>query len=85
MSAKKSLEYLKSIQRTESDEVALGSLIETNKFFIYVGISTQKFNEDGSDIIGISTNASIYQNLQSKTAGDTFKFSPDYCEILSIQ
>jgi len=44
-------------------QVALGSLIQSNKFFICVGISTQKFSEDRSDIIGISTNASIYQNL----------------------
>lgn len=85
MSAKKSLKYLKSIPLSETEEVALGSLIETSKFFIYIGISTQKFTEDGNNIIGISTSAPIYQTLQSKTVGDTFKFGPDDCEILSIK
>jgi len=84
-SARASLEYFKSIPQIETDKVSLGSLIETDSFLIYVGISTQKFSDDGREIIGISIKAPIYQSLENKTVGDSFKFGGTDCRILSIQ
>jgi hypothetical protein len=84
-SAKKSLEYLKGIPLSESNVVTEGALIETKNLLIYVGIVTQKFNEEGRDIIGISTKAPIYKTLNNKTVGFPFQFSGVDCEILSIK
>lgn len=80
-----SLVYLQAISNAPATEIALGSLIETSKFFMYVGISTDKFTDEGADIIGISIDAPIYKELKGKKVGDTFKFGSNQSEILSIQ
>lgn len=84
-SAKLALEYLKKIPLTESNKVSEGALIETKDLLIYVGIITQKFKDDGKDIIGISLDAPIYETLKNKTVGFRFQFAGVDCEILSIK
>jgi len=83
--AKAALAHLGSIPLAESDKVAEGALIETRSLTIYVGIVTEKFTEDGRDIIGISTEAPIYKTLYNQTVGFSFQFAEVDCEILSIQ
>ena len=84
-SAKASLEKLRSIPLTNSGEVSEGALIETRSLIIYVGIITRKFTEDGRDIIGISTEAPIYESLLGQTVGFPFQLAGIDCKILSIQ
>ena len=83
--AKATLEYLRNIPLTESDKVSEGALIETRSLLIYVGIITQKFTEEGRNIIGISTEAPIYKILYNQTIGFPFQFAGVDCEILSVQ
>ena len=83
-SAKAALEYLKKIPLTESDKVTEGALIETRDLVFYVGIITEKFTEDGRNIIGISTQAPIYKTLHNQTVNFPFQFAGVDCKILSI-
>ena len=83
-SAIDALTFLKNIPLKESKKVDLGSLIETESFLIYVGIATQKFTDTGKEIIGISTDAPIYNKLKDKTVGFSFEIEGDSCKIVSI-
>ena len=83
-SAKAALVYLKKIPLTESDKVTEGALIETRDLVFYVGIITEKFTEDGRNIIGISTQAPIYKTLHNQTVNFPFQFARVDCKILSI-
>jgi hypothetical protein len=83
-SSKAALEHLKKIPLTESDQVTEGALIETRDLVFYVGIITQKFTEDGRNIIGISTAAPIYKTLHNQTVNFPFQFAGVDCKILSI-
>ena len=83
--AKSDLVYLQGIPVTKSNKVAEGALIETKDLFIYVGIITQKFNDDGRDIIGISVNAPIFKTLENKSVGFEFEINGVSCRILSIK
>jgi hypothetical protein len=56
---KEAFEYLNRIPLTKTDKVTEGALIETRNLVFYVGIITEKFCEDGRNIIGISTEAPI--------------------------
>jgi hypothetical protein len=51
---------------------------------LYVGIVTQKFKDNSKDIIGISTDAPIYNKLKDKTVGFPFEIEGDNCNIVSI-
>jgi hypothetical protein len=84
VTAKADLEYVQKIPLNISDSVVEGALIETKSLLIYVGIITQKFTEEGRDIIGISIKAPIYKTLFNQKIGFPFQFSGIDCEILSI-
>jgi len=82
--AKQDLEKLKSISTSPSHKIEEGAIIETRNLLIHVGIVTSKFNEEGKDIIGISTDAPIYKTLHGQKKGFPFEFAGTACEILSI-
>lgn len=79
------LTFLKNTPLKESNKVELGSLIETDSFLIYVGIATQKFTKNGKEIIGISTDAPIYNKLEGQTVGFPFEITGVSCKIVSIK
>lgn len=83
--AKADLEKIKRISDEPTDRIEEGALIETKSLLIHVGIVTNKFTEDGKDIIGISTDAPIYKTLRGQSVGFPFQFAGIDCSILSIQ
>lgn len=67
-----------------TDEVALMSLIETNKgtFFISHAVRPIQFNGDAYMLLG--TDAPIYEAMAGKKAGETFNFRGIDYKIYSV-
>ncbi|MBB3696746.1 hypothetical protein KMW28_23095 [Flammeovirga yaeyamensis] len=79
------LEELKSIPLEKSAQVQKGALIELEDLFLYVGITTDQFNEFGRQIMGISTEAPIYKKMIGKTVGSSIDVNNKKYTILSIK
>lgn len=58
----------------ENDSVALGSVVITDKFRYFIGISLGKIELDGEVFFAISTNSPIYQAMAGKKKGESFTF-----------
>lgn len=78
---------LKVLENAKSEihkEIKIGTLIETDKSYIFVGISIPAFKFDGKDVISVSEDAPVFKNLKSKKIGDTVEFGNTNFEIKSI-
>jgi transcription elongation GreA/GreB family factor len=71
-------EHLKAIQRLDfdiADEVRPGAVIKTNNRYFIVGLSKSKFEFEGNQYIGISTEAPLYSCMKGKKKGDECNFN----------
>ena len=57
--AEQDLNALKEIPLDSKDRIVQGALVETDKWFFYVGLATQSMEHDGKTLAGISTQAPI--------------------------
>jgi transcription elongation GreA/GreB family factor len=57
-----------------NESVSLGSVIFTDKFNYFIGISLGKMEIDGQSFFVISTNSPIYQAMAGKKKGEKFSF-----------
>jgi transcription elongation GreA/GreB family factor len=56
-------------------KVEEGAVVKLGGRFFAIAVSTGKFMCDGNDIMGISTDAPIYAELEGKCAGDAISFN----------
>ncbi len=83
--AKNELEYVVRISTEETEKVDVGALIETKMMSFYVSIATKPFEIDGKQVVGISTNAPIYQILSNKAVGDMLTLGKKEFKIKAIK
>jgi transcription elongation GreA/GreB family factor len=57
-----------------NETVTLGSVIETEKFNYFIGISLGKLEVEGKSFFAISTHSPIYQAMAGKKKGEKFSF-----------
>lgn len=68
-----------------SEEVNLGSVVETDKNYYFVSVPVGKLEmEDGSSVYAISTEAPIYRVMEGKKAGENFNFNDETIEIKEV-
>ena len=67
------------------DNVAYGALIETDKKFFLVGVSSPAIHVHDKELICFSTEAPIFHALEGKKKGDTFKLGNDTHTIKNVQ
>ncbi len=71
--AKDDLTAVKQLVEKENDTVSPGALIETAEKWFFVGISNAAVMVDGKELVCFSTSAPVYNTVEGKKAGDSFK------------
>lgn len=82
--AKNNLDFLETYKDKETTKIELGSLIETEDLYIFIGISLQQFMLNGKNVIAISEDAPIYNSIKEKTIGEKITIGTIENSILSI-
>lgn len=82
--AKNNLDFLETYKNKETSKIELGSLIETEDLYIFIGISLQQFMLNGKNVIAISEDAPIYNSIKEKTIGEKITIGTIENSILSI-
>jgi hypothetical protein len=82
--AKNNLDFLETYKNKETTKIELGSLIETEDLYIFIGISLQKFMLNGKNVIAISEEAPIYNSIKEKTIGEKITIGTIENTIISI-
>ena len=68
-----------------SEKISFGSVIETSGNYYFISVPIGEISmEDGSSVYAISTEAPIYQEMEGKKQGDTFKFNGDEVKITAV-
>lgn len=83
-SSQQDLNFLQNLPEERTDKIERGSVIETDKFYFFVGVSTANFKFGGKEVICFTEQAPIFKKIQQKNAGDTFKMGEKELKILSI-
>lgn len=82
--AKNNLDFLETYKNKETTKIELGSLIETEYLYIFIGISLQQFKLNGKNVIAISEEAPIYNSIKEKTIGEKITIGTIENTIISI-
>lgn len=82
--AEQNLSFLEKEKELTHTEIEKGSLIETDKNFLFVGISVPVFEVDGKQVMSFSEKAPIFEEMTGKTSGDKVKVGDDSFKIQSI-
>lgn len=84
-SSRKDLNFLKNLSLEKLNRIEKGSMIETEKKYFFVGVSTANFKFENKEVICFSEEAPIFKKLKNKKIGDTFKIGENELKILNIQ
>jgi hypothetical protein len=68
------LDLLKTIDFGPKTEVEAGAVIKFDDRYYVIGVATWRFSCDGQPLMGISTEAPIYAELEDRQAGEHFTF-----------
>ena len=82
--AKQNLNFLESEKESTHSEIENGSLIETDKNFLFVGVSVPVFEMEGKEVISFSEDAPVYEEMKDKNIGDEVKVGEDSLKIKAI-
>ena len=82
--AEENLSFLMNEKESSHHVIEKGSVIETDKNFLFVGISVPVFDIDGKEVISFSDNAPIYEGFKGKKIGDRVKIGENLYTIQSI-
>ena len=69
------IEKLSAMDFGPKSKVEEGAVVKLGGRFFVIAVSTGKFVCDGNEIMGISTQAPIYAELEGKRAGDAISFN----------
>lgn len=77
---------LRNIDRKHyTEQIQLGSIVETKKKYYFVAAALGEIDmEDGSKVYAISTEAPIFEKMNGKKAGDTFRLNDEVIEIVKV-
>ena len=84
LTAQKNWNILEKAKSENYTEIEIGTLIETDKNYIFVGISLPVFKYEGKDVISVSEEAPIFKTLKSKKIGENLEFGKNIFKIISF-
>jgi hypothetical protein len=84
LTAQKNQNTLEKAISENRTEIEVGTLIETDANYIFVGISLPIFKYEGKDVISVSEEAPVFKNLKSKNLGDTLELGNNNFKIISF-
>ncbi|MFN7331861.1 MAG: hypothetical protein ACK5SB_02595 [Flavobacterium sp.] len=71
-------------EQKEYTMILPGALVETEMYYIYVGISIPSFQWDDKTVITLSEKAPAYAEMRGKKAGDTIELGAKRHKIVCI-
>ena len=84
LTAQKNWNILEKAKSENYTEIEIGTLIETDKNYIFVGISVPIFKYAEKDVISVSEDAPIFKTLKAKKIGENLEFGKNSFKILKI-
>lgn len=69
---------------TIHQEVQLGAVVVTNKEIFFVSVSIERFEVDGLQAFGLSTESPLFKLMEGKKRGDTFTVGNDTYKIMEV-
>lgn len=84
LTAQKNWNILENAKSENHTEIEVGTLIVTDKNYIFVGISLPVLKYDGKDVISISEEAPVFKSLKSKNIGETLELGNNSFKIISF-
>ncbi len=71
--------------QNNSGKVSNGSLVETDRGWIFIGVALGKLNTEGADVICITNQSPLGKLLTGKSSGDSVSLNNIKYSILSVQ
>ena len=84
LTAQKNWNILEKAKSENYTEIEIGTLIETDKNYIFVGVSVPIFKYAEKDVISVSEDAPIFKTLKSKKIGENLEFGKNIFKIISF-
>lgn len=82
--ANQSLAFLETELKEVHEKIEKGTLIETDKNFLFVGISVPVFTFEDKEVIAFSDHAPVFQNIKGKNRGDTVTVGSNSLQIIDF-
>lgn len=82
--AERNLSFLEGELKLTHDKIEKGTLVETDKNFLFVGISVPVFKFENKEVIAFSDQAPVFQNIKGKNKGQTVEVGPNVLQIIDI-
>lgn len=82
--ASHNLSLLEGEKEMSHTEIENGSLVETDKNYLYIGISVPVFNVEDKEVISFSGDAPVFKEIKGKKAGDQVKIGESSLKIISV-
>ncbi|WP_373781550.1 hypothetical protein [Kaistella sp.] len=82
--AELSLAFLENELKEKHDKIERGTIVETDKNYLFVGISVPSFQFENKEVIAFSDHAPVFQNIKGKSKGDTVEIGTNSLEILNF-
>lgn len=82
--AKQNLKFLEDSKAEIKDKIEAGTLVETDKNYLFVGVSVPVFKFENKEVISFSEDAPIYKNVKNRKIGDIFEIGKNKFEIKKI-
>jgi len=79
------LNFLKSSLNITTENVKSGALIETEPYYIFIGISIHPIKIGTKEILCVSEKAPVIQQLMGKKVGDGITIGDKKLEIIAIR
>ncbi|WP_447951631.1 hypothetical protein [Chryseobacterium koreense] len=82
--AQRNLAFLQAELEAVHDEIENGTIIETDKNYLFVGIPVPVFKMDGKDVVSFSEEAPIFKKIKGKKVEDRVEIGSNSYKILSV-
>ncbi len=82
--AKNNLDILESYKNKNCTTIEAGALVETEKLFLFIGISIPQFILNNKNVITLSEQAPIFSTLKDKVVGEKIAIGKIENTILAI-
>lgn len=83
--AEDNLNFINNEQTAAHETIEKGSLIETDKNFLFIGLSVPVFKVEDKEVISFSDDAPVFEKIKGKKVGDTVKIGDNSYVIQSVQ
>ena len=82
--AVRNLNFLEKEKEITHTEIENGSLIETDKNYVFIGISVPVIKVEDKEVISFSVKAPIFEEIKGKNSGDIVKIGDNSFKIQSV-